>query len=397
MVAALGVERFHRRDGLVQHPPLRRVFRDPIGIQRMSRIIPRLDCFRDCEHDLIEPVGLLHQRKRKIEMAIILVVDLDPHPVRREHILPRGAELEGVAEVDRGDGLDWEAGVAGLFERGSGGEGPGGAGEVDGDGVDVDSLDHLGQLVERSSRAPAGFAGGVQELFDGGVDEGAGAAGGVEHALLQRLADQLVDDGAGEPERRVVLAQALAILGRDHGFVEDSGDVGVRVAPIEMCDAAGHALQPALAADLGRPAEEVGFDHAAHAGFVLEDAPLDQIGRLGLGLGHDVDPEGALHGEADHDREVGVLEEERIEVGLLLDGDAERGREQAPPEFALDADRLVLAVGVVERAQLADVLVEARAGAEPPAHLLVAGRDVALLERLRDLRKPAVELEPAVG
>ena len=397
VIAAFGVERLHRGDGLLQHSALGHVLGNALLVERVQRIVAVLDGLRDLDHGLVEPVGLLDEREGEVEMAVVVIVDFDADAVAGEEVLAGGAELEGVAEVDGGDGCDGDVGVPCPFEGASCGEGPGGAGEVDGDGVDVDALDLRGEPVEGAFGAPVGFAGGGEEAFDGGVDEGAGAAGGVEHGLFERLPDDLVDDGAGEPERGVVLAQPAPVFGGDDGFVEDAGDVGFGVAPIEVLDAAGHALQPALAADFGGPAEEVGFDDAADAGFVLEDAALDQVGGFGGGLGEDVDAEGALDGEADDDGEVGVAEEESVEVGFLLDGDAERGGEQPAPEFALDADGFAVAVGVVERAEFGEVLLEARAGAEPAADLVIVGGDAAGFERLRDVGEPAVEVEPAVG
>ena len=397
VIAALGVERLHRGDGLLQHSALGHVLGNALVVERVQRIVAVLDGLRDLEHGLVEPVGLLDEREGKVEMAVVVIIDLDADAVAGEEVLAGGAELERVAEVDGGDGFDGDAGVPCTFEGASGGESPSGAGEVDGDGVDVDALDLGGEAVERAFGAPVGLAGGGEEAFDSGVDEGAGAAGGVEHGLFERLLDDLVDDGAGEPERGVVLAQPAPVLCGDDGFVEDAGDVGLGVAPVEVLDAAGHPLQPALAADFGGPAEEVGFDDAADACLVLEDASLDQVGGFGGGLGEDVDAEGALDGESDDDGEVGVAEEEAVEVGFLLDGDAERGGEQPAPEFALDADGFAVAVGVVERAEFGEVLLEARAGTEPAADLFIVGGDAARFERLRDIREPAVELEPAVG
>ena len=397
MIAALGVERLHRGDGFLQHPALARIFGDALVVERVQRIVAVFDGFRDLDHGLVEPVGLLDEREWKVEMAVVFIIDLDADAVAGEEVLAGGAELEGVAEIDGGYGFDGDAGIARPFEGASGGEGPGGAGKVDGDGVDIDALDLPGEPVEGAFGAPIGLAGGVEEPLDGGVDEGAGAAGGVEHGLFERALDDLADDGAGEPERGVILAQSAPVFGGDDGFVEDAGDVGFGVAPVEVLDAAGHALQPAFAADFRGPAEEVGFDDAADAGFVLEDAALDQVGGFGGGLGDDVDAEGALDGESDDDGEVGVAEEESVEVGLLLDGDAERGGEQPAPEFALDADGLAVAVGVVERAEFGEVLLEARAGAEPAADLFIVGGDIARFERLRDVREPAVEVEPALG
>ena len=396
VITAFGVEGLQRLDGGLHHLAIR-AFGDAAVVERPERVVALFDRLGDIRDHFVEPVALLGQRERVLEGAVLVVADFDADAVAGEEVLAGGAELERVAEVDGGDGFDGDVGVPCAFEGASGGEGPGGAGEVDGDGVDVDALDLRREAVERALGAPIGGAGSGEEAFDGGVDEGAGAAGGVEHDLFERLLDDLVDDGAGEPERGVVLAQAAPVFGGDDGFVEDAGDVGFGVAPVEVLDAAGHPLQPALAADFGGPAEEVGFDDAADAGFVLEDAALDQVGGFGGGLGEDVDAEGGLDGESDDDGEVGVAEEEAVEVGLLLDGDAEGGGEQPAPEFALDADGFAVAVGVVERPEFGEVLLEAGAGSEPAADLVIVGGDAARFERLRDVREPAVEVEPAVG
>ena len=89
-----------------------------------------------------------------------------------------------------------------------------------------------------------------------------------------------INDFSGQPIGRVVLAQASPVVGGDDRFVEDAGDVGLGLVPIEPTDPGGDIAQPRLAADFHRPGEEVGLDNAADPGCVGEELSVEQAIRL---------------------------------------------------------------------------------------------------------------------
>ena len=243
-------------------------------VQRQRRILTSLDRRSEPRHEPVEPIRLFNECARKIQCSISLQVigrvlfNRNRDVLTGEHVPRLGAQLERVTEVDRHCYVDFSA--AGAFESFAGGEGPGGAGEVDGGGVYVDACDVGEQSVEHAGGFAARGAGGGEILANGGEDERAGAASGVEHALVERIGDDGVDDFAGEPVGSVILAKSASVVGGDDGFVEDAGDIGLGAGPIEAVDAAGESAQPCAALDFGGPGEEVGLDDAAHAGFVNE-------------------------------------------------------------------------------------------------------------------------------
>ena len=77
---------------------------------------------------------------------------------------------------------------------------------MDGDGVYVDARDRRSQFVEYFFGQKPGLSGRIYEVGDCLGDERAGAAGGVEHPLIQRVGHHLADHGAREPVGGVVLA-----------------------------------------------------------------------------------------------------------------------------------------------------------------------------------------------
>ena len=97
--------------------------------------------------------------------------------------------------------------VDGGLNGGLGCEDPGGPGEVHGHRVHVDARDGGAKLIQDILGVEVGFVrGGLDEVGDGLGDEGAGAAGGVEDALVQRVGHDLAHHGLREPVRGVVLA-----------------------------------------------------------------------------------------------------------------------------------------------------------------------------------------------
>ena len=400
VVASVGVEAGEEVGGAFEHGAIGTIGNADI-VERLARVAALLEFFGNAGHEVIEPVALFDQRPGEFEAevafkAVIAVVDGDRHGAAGEHIGGFGAQLERVAEVN-GDGHIVRAGVAGAFERFAGGESPGGAGEMHGGGVYVDAGDVGEQSVEYAVGLAPRRAGGGEILANGGEDERAGAAGGIEHALVEWIGDDSVDDFAGEPVGSVILAEPPTVVGGNHGFVEDAGDIGLGAGPIEAGDAAGESAQPRAAFDFGRPGEEIGLDDAAHAGFVNEELAVEQLGGIALRVLDDINAEGGLQRERDDGGKVGVAQEQVVEVVLALDHLAQRGGEQLPPEAALNRDGGLIAPLLVQLAQRLKVLLETRAGTESLAHLLVVGSQSAALQRLRLVAQPFVEVVPALG
>lgn len=120
--------------------------------------------------------------------------------------------MHAVAEIDRdGDGapLVGESLVAD-------GEEVGHARERRGDGVQVDADHVVGELRQRSVERYGRRLGGGEIPANGVEEEGAGAAGGIQHPLPQRIGDDGVDEVLREPVGRVVLAHPLARFRSDH-------------------------------------------------------------------------------------------------------------------------------------------------------------------------------------
>ena len=266
-----------------------------------------------------------------------------------------------------------------------------------GGGVYVDAGDMGEQSVEHAVGFAPRRAGGVEILANGGEDERAGAAGGVEHALIERIGDDGVDDFAGEPVGGVILAEPAAVVGGNHGFVEDAGDIGLCAGPVEAVDAAGESVQPRAALNLGGPGKEIGLDNAAHAGFVDEQLAVEQLGGIALRVLDDINAEGGLQRERDDGGEVSVAQEQVVEVVLALDHFAQRGGEQLPPEAALNRDGGLVAPLLVQLAERLEMLRKARAGTEPLAHLVVVGSQPTALQRLRLVAQPLVEVVTVLG
>ena len=116
-----------------------------------------------------------------------------------EHVAGAEAELEGVPQVDGNGDAFVETLVDGGLDGGVGGEDPGGAGEVNGDGMNVDAGDLDTEPFEHVLAGETVVFGGFDQVGDGLGDEGAGAAGGVEDGLVQRVGHHLADHCAGEP------------------------------------------------------------------------------------------------------------------------------------------------------------------------------------------------------
>ena len=112
-----------------------------------------------------------------------------------------------------------------------------GARVVHGDGVDVYARHGIVEPVEQLFSGEALSLGVFHEVVDRLYDERAGAAGGIEYPLLQRVGDKLADHGAGEPVRACsTLSESPSLVGRDDRLVQDGRDVRGRVRPVEPRD-----------------------------------------------------------------------------------------------------------------------------------------------------------------
>ena len=201
----------------------------------------------------------------------------------------------------------------------------------------------------------------------------------------------------------VVLAQGAAFRRGDDGFVEDGGDVRRRAGavfarPVKARQAAGQGLQQGIAAvHLAGPGEKVGGDDAAQPGGLLEGAPVQQVGGVGCRRLPDVHAEGGLHGDAHHQAEVGMADEQVVQFVGLAGDFAQGGGQQVVPEAALDADGFQPGGAGVEAGQGADVALAGGAGrAQVLLHRLAVGWN-AIQGKEGVVPQPFVEGQPAVG
>ena len=105
--------------------------------------------------------------------------------------------------------------------------------------MDVDAEDVAGGAADRLGLAHAGLSGRGQVAAHGREEEGARAAGGIEHPLLERLIDRLGDHDRGQPVGGVVLTEAVALLGADDALIEHLHDVVLDVLPGEAGEPLG--------------------------------------------------------------------------------------------------------------------------------------------------------------
>ena len=267
-----------------------------------------------------------------------------------------------------------------------------------GDGVNVDAghgvVEPVQQLLSREA-APLGV---FQEVVDRLHEEGAGAAGGIEDSLVQRIGDELADHVAGEPGGGVVLSEPSSLVRRDDRLIEDGCYVGGSVHPVEPRDPVRQRGQKGKAVlDLRRPREEVRFDHALQACVALKATPLEQVPGVDCRKAGDVDSEGCLNDHAEDHRQVGVADEQVVDVFGLADGLTERRPEQVAPEFHLHADGLRVLVPGVQFAEAGYVPAVARA-IEAEMRFRVPPVQGDVVQRLEGLvAQPFVKRHPAVG
>ena len=175
------------------------------------------------------------------------------------------SKLEGVAEVDRrGDACRGQVGGARVRYDATAVEHPGGLGELDGYGVQVDADDVLLEFVEGFRRGLP-LLGGDDVAYEA-LDEGARSAGGVHRDSAGGLVDEFVRDGLCEPSRSVVLAHAASFFWGDGVLVEDGCQFVGLMSPVELCDFACDGGNVLGCSDFGWPLEQVGFDDAFESG-----------------------------------------------------------------------------------------------------------------------------------
>ena len=147
VVASIVVEALQGFGGLSHYRLV--FFMDGIVGEREGWIVAALDIVCDVYHQPVEGFCVVHERAWKPELeilvAILVVLYLNSDYVPCEQVVVVIAQLQGVAEVDGWTEAVW--GCAFSYD-GHGGEYPGGAREVDCDGVDVDACDGGAQSDE---------------------------------------------------------------------------------------------------------------------------------------------------------------------------------------------------------------------------------------------------------
>ena len=147
VVASLRVKALHRGDCAGERIALRFVV-DAMVVQREHGVFVALDVLCDIAHERVECFRSLDEAYGEGKFGVVLVVDLNGDFVVREEVAGAIAELERVSHVyGHGDGC-----VGGGFDGASGCQHIGGAGEMDGDGVDVDAYDGITEFAEHLGR-----------------------------------------------------------------------------------------------------------------------------------------------------------------------------------------------------------------------------------------------------
>ena len=324
-------------EGHLQGLPLAGVG-DVVVIKGQIGIITALYGLGDVTHKCVEGLGALNKAHGKYKLRVLLIIHLDGDVVLGKHVAGAEPELEGVSKVDWHGDVGGKAIFYGGLNGGLGGQDPGGTGEVDRHRVDVYTGDGESQPIQHVFGIERGIFGSFDEMCDRLGDESPGAAGRVEDVLVQGIGHHLPHDGSSQPVGGVVLSQLATLVGWNDSLVEDSGNVRWGLLPVEPGDAAGQGPEKRQAAHLHRPGEEVRFDDTLQTGLVAEVTAMKQVGGIGLGQPVDITAEGRLHHHADDGGQVGMTDEQVIQLSGSA-GDFAQGRcEQVLPKLPLDLD-----------------------------------------------------------
>jgi hypothetical protein len=105
-----------------------------------------------------------------------------------------------------------------------------------------------------------------QEEADRVKQKSARAAGRIEHVFHQRPVDAVFHRFGGEPVRRVIFAESMALAAVDKGFVEDLENIAFDFGEAEPPDMRHDAAHEFLALRIGHgPIEKITFDGAGNA------------------------------------------------------------------------------------------------------------------------------------
>lgn len=106
-----------------------------------------------------------------------------------------------------------------------------------------------------------------QKDADGVEQKRAGTAGGVEHGLDKRPVDDVLHHFSGEPVRRVIFAESMALIAIDERLVKNFEYVAIDFGETETPDMVHDAAHEFLAFRVGHgPIEKIAFDRAGNAG-----------------------------------------------------------------------------------------------------------------------------------
>ena len=192
--------------------------------------------------------------------------------------------------------------------------------------MNVHSCDVLGSLDPASRGIEVAFLRLAEKTPHRVKKKSARAAGGVEHLLLQRAVDRMLDDLRRQPVRRVIFAEPVPLVAIDQRLVENLDHVAFDFGEAEAADVRHDprtSFSPSASAttqskkSLSTAPAMPALASASPTGAV-RDRPLH-----------------AEHGERDafgDDDEIGVLEPERVALDVAAVDDLEKLR----PELALE-------------------------------------------------------------
>ena len=148
------------------------------------------------------------------------------------------------------------------------------------------------------------------------------------------------------PVRGVVLP---AGFGRYDGLVEDGRYIVGGLLPVEPGNAPGQGCQQGHSSHLGGPREKVRLHDPLKTGLASKVAAKKQVRRIILRQARDIAAEGSLDHHADDGAQVGVSDEQVVQLIPRPSDLTQSCREQVLPQLSLDPDGAGIAVPDVER------------------------------------------------